>query len=111
MMGAKMRAEGAMGVMERSVWSEGGVLGTGKLSGRIMDNALRMLMGDVPIELFVDGTGPTELLLQPSTAAIVAQGWFANLGIRDNVLGMIANAIRSHSISGCTGTLKIEIWL
>jgi hypothetical protein len=105
MIGAKMTAKGAMGDMALSVWKEGSIIGTGKTSSAIMQRALGGLGQNLDIDLTVDGRGPTQIVLTPSMGATAAAVTFGNLGIRDNVLGMIANAIRSHIISGGNGEL------
>jgi len=104
-----MIATGAMGVMERSVWHEGSILGTGKLSSNILGNAMRSMIDDITIDITVEGVGPTRLNLSPGDSALDVQAEFAKLRIRDNVLGMIANAMRSHIISGGHGTLELII--
>lgn len=109
MIGAKMIANGAMGTMDRSVWSEGSVLGTGKMSSSILQNAVNMIMDPLIMDVTVEGVGPTRLEFRPGVAPLEVQAEFAKMRIRDNVLGLIANAIRSHLISGGNGVLEVII--
>ena len=109
MIGAKMIANGAMGPMERSVWYEGSILGTDKMCSNILQNAIRGMMDELVIDLTVEGVGPTRLTFQPGANPIDVQNEFAKHRIRDNVLGLIANAIRSHIISGGNGVLDLNI--
>ena len=108
MMGAKMIARGAMGDMNRSVWYEGSIIGTGKLATSILGNALRSMYEDITINITVEGVGPTTIKLTPGTSEIEAGNEFAKLRVGNNVLGMVANAIRSHIMSG-GGDLDIII--
>ncbi len=109
MIGAKMIASGAMGDMTRSVWLEGSIIGTGNLAGNILQNAIRSMIDNVTINVTVEGVGPTQIILTPSSSPLDAAAEFGRLRIRDNVLGMIANALRSHAMCGGGGTLDIII--
>lgn len=109
MIGAKMIADGAMGHMDRSVWYEGSIIGTDKLANSILGNALRAMYDDVTLDITVEGVGPTRIELTPGISEAEVGHEFAKLRLGANVLGLVANALRSHIISGGNGVLVIVI--
>jgi hypothetical protein len=112
MIGARMVATGAMGTMTREVWSEGSVLGTGRVAHAVADNAVRTIhavSGEAfDFDLRVDGA-PSVVHLAAGATAMDLERQLAAVGVRENVAGMIGNAIRSHIGSGGGGRLSIDI--
>ncbi len=109
MIGAKMIANGAMGTMNRSVWMEGSIAGTGELATNIMRRAIRELMDTITVDITVEGVGPTRIVIEADSTPLEVGAEFAKLRIGGNVLGLVANAIRSHNLSGGSGVLDIVI--
>lgn len=107
-----MVATGAMGTMTREVWSEGSVLGTGKVAHAVAENALNTIVassgGDFDFDLRVDGVAHP-VHLASGASALDLERQLAAAGVRENVAGLIANAIRSHFLAGAGGPLSIDI--
>lgn len=115
MIGAEMRATGNMdGTMNRSVWSEGSVMTSGKAAEAVLGRSMRevsALSADFTLNLTVDGAA-SSIQLNSNTTFEELATFLRNAGVRDNVAGMIGNAIRSHALSGGVETdtpLQVQI--
>ena len=111
MIGARMVAEGAMGRMERQVWAEGDVLGTGKVAHAVLDNAVNIIHSlgkTLKVALTIESR-PYDLHIDAGTTVEQLASNLSSWGVRANVAGLIANAIRSHVLAGGNGPLRIDI--
>jgi len=112
--GANMTAVGNMGKMDRSVWTEGSICGTGKTASSVMGNALDSVKkygSDFKLDLTVNGKSFPMQINSKTTPEDLFK-LLKEAGLGENTAGMIANAIRSHAygeVEGTTDTLKVDI--
>lgn len=102
MIGAEMRATGNMGEMNRSVWREGSIAGTGRVAEAVTGSALqaaKSLDANFTLNMTVDGRSFSMQINSNTTPDDMAR-LFREAGLGENVAGMVGNAMRSHIMSG-----------